>query len=167
MAIIRWEPFQDADTLRYRLNKLFDGMDATRVESWTRQENWTPAIELRESKDHIQLQVALSGIEPEDLDVQVSQNAVLLSGDRQQTHQMQSEEMVASEFLYGSFRRVIPLHVKVNSEAAAAEMNHGLLTLMIPKADEERNRVVKVRINSDRSEPNAVATTSQNSISSS
>ena len=146
MAMIRWEPFQDADVLRYRLNKLFDGMDATRVSSWTRQETWLPAIELREDEENVMLQVALPGIDPENIDIQVSQKAVLITGMRPESSAPQQEALVATELLYGQFRRVIPLNAMVQNGKTHAKFEHGMLTLTMPKAESERNRVFKVHL---------------------
>lgn len=151
MAIIRLEPFQEADTARYRLNKLFDGMDATRVSSWTRQENWIPAVEIRETDDLVKLQVALPGLGSDDIEVHVSQGAVLISGDYCPAEEQEGEHLIFSEFLYGSFRRVIPLDTKVKNKEAKADMRNGMLMLTIPKADDERDRVFRVSL----SEPQA------------
>lgn len=151
MAVIRFDPFSEANSLRYRLDKLFDGMDATRVSSWTRQQDWVPAAEMRETDSMVKLQVALPGLTADDIDIHVSQAAVLISGERTQTESQQTEELVSSEFLYGKFRRVIPLSVKVENTEAKADMNNGMLTLTIPKVDNERNRVFKVKL----SEPQA------------
>ncbi|MBE9067886.1 Hsp20/alpha crystallin family protein [Leptolyngbya cf. ectocarpi LEGE 11479] len=151
MAIIRLEPFNEADTARYRLDKLFDGMDATRVSSWTRQENWLPAVEIRETDEVVKLQIALPGLEANDIEVHVSQGAVLISGDYRPAEKQDGEHLISSEFLYGSFRRVIPLDTKVKNKEAKADMRNGMLMLTIPKADDERDRVFRVSL----SEPQA------------
>ena len=146
MAIIRLDPFSEPDSLRYRLDKLFDSMDATRVSSWTRQQDWIPAIEVRETDDVVRLQIALPGLEAKDIDIHVSQAAVLISGERPQTEAQQREHLISSEFLYGRFRRVIPLNTKVKNTEAQADISNGLLTLTIPKVDEERQRVVQIKL---------------------
>ena len=146
MATIRLEPFKEFDTLRYRLDKLFDGMDATRVSSWTRQEDWLPVAELRETDELVKLQVALPGIDAEDIDVHVSQGAVFIAGERRQAEDQETEHLISSEFLYGKFRRVIPLNRRVKVTEAKADMRSGVLVLTIPKADEERERVFRVNL---------------------
>lgn len=147
-TMIQWEPFQDADTLRYRLNKLFNGLDATRISSWTRQESWLPAIELREDGDHVTLKVALPGIAPDDIEIQVSQKAVLLTGHRPETSAAHEEALIATELLYGQFRRVIPLNTMVQNGQTHAQFEYGMLTLTMPKAESERHRIFKVKLNS-------------------
>lgn len=147
MAIIRFEPFsREIDTLRYSLDKLFDSMDATRVASWSRQENWLPALEISETDEFLQLQVALPGLSESDIDIQVSQAAVMISGEYRQPERQGSERLVSSEFLYGKFRRVIPLDTKVKNTESEANMHNGVLTLTLPKADEERNQVYQIKL---------------------
>ncbi|MEM9803664.1 MAG: Hsp20/alpha crystallin family protein [Cyanobacteria bacterium P01_D01_bin.56] len=146
MAIIRLDPFSEPDSLRYRLDKLFDSMDGTRVPAWTRQQDWVPAVEVRETDDVVKLQVALPGLEAKHIDIHVSQAAVLISGERPQMEVQQEEHLISSEFLYGRFRRVIPLNTKVKNAEAEADIKNGMLMLTIPKVDEERHRVVQVKL---------------------
>ncbi|MGD1948901.1 MAG: Hsp20/alpha crystallin family protein [Leptolyngbyaceae cyanobacterium] len=146
MAIIRLDPFSEGNALRYRLDKLFDGVDATRVSSWTRQQDWIPAVEVRETDDFVKVQVALPGLEASDIDIHVSQAAVLITGERRQTEPQQTEQVMSTEFLYGKFRRVIGLDTKVKNTEVKADMHSGMLTLVIPKADGERNRVFQVKL---------------------
>ena len=58
----------------------------------------------------------------------------------------QAAYLVSSEFLYGKFRRVIPLNAKVKNTEAKADMSNGMLTLVIPKADDERERIFQVKL---------------------
>ncbi|MBE7385933.1 MAG: Hsp20/alpha crystallin family protein [Leptolyngbya sp. SIO1E4] len=154
MAIIRLEPFQEADTLRYRLDKLFDSVDATRISSWVRQESWLPAVEVRETNTLVQLKVALPGLDGNDIDIQVSQRAVLISGERRQADMQETEHVISSEFLYGKFHRVISLDAKVKNTEAKADMHNGMLTLTIPKVDDECEQVFRVALSeSQAAEP--------------
>jgi HSP20 family protein len=54
--------------------------------------------------------------------------------------------MTRSEFRYGSFRRVIPLPARVQNDSVEAEYKNGVLNLTLPKAEAEKNRVVKVQL---------------------
>ncbi|MEM1252748.1 MAG: Hsp20/alpha crystallin family protein [Cyanobacteria bacterium P01_H01_bin.21] len=146
MAIIRLDPFSEPNALRYSLDKLFDGVDATRVSSWTRQQDWIPAVEIRETDNLVKVQVALPGLEADDIDIHVSQTAVLITGERRQADPNPSEQIMSTEFLYGKFRRVIGLDTKVKNTEVKANMHSGMLTLVISKADEERSRVFQVKL---------------------
>lgn len=146
MAIIRLNSFNEADSLRYHLDKLFDGMDATRVPAWSRQQDWIPGAEVRETDDLVKVQVALPGLAAGDIDIHVSEAAVLITGERPQPELQHSEQLISSEFLYGKFRRIIPLNTKVKNTEATADMTNGMMTLTIPKVDDERNRVFQVKL---------------------
>ncbi|NEO63673.1 MAG: Hsp20/alpha crystallin family protein, partial [Moorea sp. SIO4G2] len=52
-----------------------------------------------------------------------------------------------SEFRYGKFQRIIPLPVRVQNTKVEAEYKDGILNLTLPKAEEEKNKVVKVNLN--------------------
>jgi len=58
----------------------------------------------------------------------------------------QNKGMTRSEFRYGSFRRVIPLPARVKNDSVEAEYKNGVLNLTLPKAEAEKNRVVKVQL---------------------
>lgn len=85
-------------------------------------------------------------MEAEDLDVQVTAEAVAISGERRSETQTTEKGMTRSEFRYGFFRRVIPLPTRIQNESVEAEYKNGVLTLNLPKAEAEKNRVVKVQI---------------------
>ena len=88
----------------------------------------------------------LPGIEPNDLDVQVSAEAVSVRGERKSEIKSDDRGIHRSEFRYGSFQRVIPLPSRVQNQQVQAEFKNGVLCLTLPKAEEEKNRVVKVNL---------------------
>jgi HSP20 family protein len=85
-------------------------------------------------------------MEAKDLDVQVTGEAVLISGERQSENKTQEGGMTRSEFRYGSFRRVIPLPTRIKNDSVQAEYKNGILSLTLPKAEEEKNKVFKVNL---------------------
>ena len=78
--------------------------------------------------------------------MQVTAEAVAISGERRQETKTEDKGMTRSEFRYGSFRRVIPLPTRVQNDSVEAEYKNGVLHLNLPKAEAEKNRVVKVQI---------------------
>lgn len=141
MALIRWEPFREVDTLQREMNRLFDSL-TPEVNNTT----FVPAAEMQETPDAIQLRIEVPGIEAKDLDVQVTAEAVSISGERKATVQAAERSMFRSEFRYGRFQRIIPLPVRIQNTQVQAEFKHGILHLNLPKAEEERNKVVKVNL---------------------
>jgi len=54
--------------------------------------------------------------------------------------------MTRTEFRYGKFERVIPLPIHIDNQNVAAEYKDGILTLTLPKVEEEKHKVVKVNL---------------------
>ena len=151
MALVRWEPFREFEmepfrefgSLQREMNRLFDSLT-------TRTGNggmaFVPAAELQETPEAVQLKLEIPGMEAKDLDVQVTAEAVAISGERKSETKMEEKGVTRSEFRYGSFRRVIPLPSRIQNDKVQAEYQNGVLTLTLPKAEEEKNKVVKVNI---------------------
>ena len=107
---------------------------------------WIPAIELQETETELCLKAQLPGIAPSELDIQVSENAVFLSGEHRECHQHHKQGIFRSEFHYGQFKRVVPLPIPIQRERVRAEMSGGLLTLTMPKATPAVPNLIKVSL---------------------
>ncbi|MDY6781848.1 MAG: Hsp20/alpha crystallin family protein [Cyanobacteriota bacterium] len=144
MAIVRWNPFSEIESLRRQMDTMFD--EVTKLEGGTSGANWRPAIELQDREDELLLRAEVPGIEGKDLDIRVSRNAVTLRGEHRFDHKKEEKGHVRSEFYYGKFERTVGLPVAVQNDKVSAEFANGILTLTLPKADEARNRVIKVEL---------------------
>lgn len=145
MALIRWQPLREIDTLQREMNRLFDSL-ASASDGEPAGMAFVPPAELEETGDAIHLRLEVPGIDAQDLDVQVTAEAVAISGDRKSATKTEENGMTRSEFRYGKFRRVIPLPMRVKNTEVKAEYKDGILNLTLPKAEEEKNKVVKVNI---------------------
>ncbi|MGB7443534.1 MAG: Hsp20/alpha crystallin family protein [Coleofasciculaceae cyanobacterium] len=146
MALVRWEPFREIDTLQRQMNRLFDNLVTTDEDGTLSQFNFVPPAEIKETDDAIHLKLEVPGLEVKDLDIQVTAESVAISGERKSETKTEEKGMTRSEFRYGKFRRVIPLPARVQNTEAKADYKDGILKLAMPKAEEEKNKVVKVNI---------------------
>lgn len=145
MALIRWEPFREIDSLQREMNRLFDTLTPA-ADGRSNGVAFIPAAEMQETPEAIHLKLEVPGLEAKDLDVQVTAEAVAISGERRSESKTEDNGMVRSEFRYGKFQRVIPLPGRVQNNQVQAEYKDGILKLTLPKAEEEKNRVVKVNL---------------------
>jgi HSP20 family protein len=145
MALVRWNPWREMATLQQQMNRLFDEtlVPAT---GWERSLVRVPAAEMEETKDAIHLKLEVPGIETKDLDVQITENAVSISGERKEETKTEENGVTKSEFHYGKFQRVIPLPARIQNTQVQAEYKDGILSLTLPKSEEEKNKVVKVNL---------------------
>jgi HSP20 family protein len=76
----------------------------------------------------------------------VTKEAVYIKGERVQEVVSEDQGVTQSEFRYGKFERVVTLPSLVDNSNVAAEYKDGILHLSIPKAEDEKNKIVKVNI---------------------
>ena len=145
MTLIRWEPLREMNSLQREMNRLFDSL-TPEVDRGSNGVAFVPAAEIDETPDAIHLKLEIPGMEAKDLDVQVTAEAVAISGERRSETKTEEKGMTRSEFRYGSFRRVIPLPARIQNDSVKAEYKNGVLNLNLPKAESEKNQVVKVQI---------------------
>ncbi|MBW4454042.1 Hsp20/alpha crystallin family protein [Nostoc sp. XA013] len=145
MTLVRWNPWREIDTLQRQLNNLFEDSKVT-SEFLGRGLTKVPAVEIQETENAIHLKLELPGIEAKDLDVQVTENAVYLSGERKSETKTEDKGVTRSEFHYGKFQRVIPLSARIQNTNVTADYKDGILNLTLPKTEQEKNKVVKVNL---------------------
>jgi HSP20 family protein len=125
---------------------LFDSLTPTTPNGENVGVAFIPPAEMHETPEAIHLKLEVPGMEPKDLDVQVTAEAIAISGDRKSETKTQEKGMTRTEFRYGQFRRVIPLPTRIQNDKVQAEYKNGILSLTLPKAEAEKNKVVKVNL---------------------
>lgn len=144
MALVRWEPFREIDSIQREMNRLFDSLAPRTFEEFGSA--FVPAAEMEETPEAIHLKLEVPGMDAKDIDIQVTADSVSISGERKSETKTEEKGMTRSEFRYGSFSREIPLPIRVQNTNVSAEYKDGILNLTLPKAEEEKNRVVKVNL---------------------
>lgn len=144
MSLIRWKPFAEIDSLQREMNTLFDSLVPTATESL--RSGFVPAAEMKETPEAVHLKLEVPGIDAKDIDIQVAAESISISGERKSETKTEEDGMTRSEFRYGSFSRVIPLPARVENTKVNAEYKDGILNITLPKAESEKNKIVKVNI---------------------
>ncbi len=147
MAIVRWEPFREMESLRRDMDRLFDQLMPSGSSGNGETLRFMPSVEIEDTADAIHLKLEIPGLEAKDLDIEVTEESVAVRGERKSEVKTKEKGMGRSEFRYGRFERLIPLTARVRSDAAKAEYKNGILILTLPKAEEEKHKVVKVTVN--------------------
>ncbi|HIK05905.1 MAG TPA: Hsp20/alpha crystallin family protein [Trichormus sp. M33_DOE_039] len=147
MALIHWNPLQELNTIQRQLNHIFDE-DMLSTTILDRTVTKVPAAELQETDDAVYLKLEIPGMEAKDIDLQVTDKAVYISGERKSQTKTEEKGKIKSEFHYGKFQRVIPLPARIQNTNVKAEYKDGILNLTLPKAEEEKHKVVKINLDS-------------------
>ncbi|MEO0012734.1 MAG: hypothetical protein RLZZ535_1123 [Cyanobacteriota bacterium] len=149
MALIRWQPFHEMDALQRDMNRMFEALASN--EQTSMRQAFMPLAEMEQTDDAVHLKVEVPGMSADDLDVQVTKEAVMISGERKSESKSEKNGMKRSEFRYGSFSRTIPLPVPVDNNQVKGDYQDGILTLELPKIQKQENKVTKVNLGSRNS----------------
>ncbi|MFB2769118.1 Hsp20/alpha crystallin family protein [Pelatocladus sp. BLCC-F211] len=154
MTIIRWRTYPEIDAFNRQMDRIVDDMLRVKHQA---EITWKPAVELQNTNDHLILRVQIPGVEAKDLDIQVTKAAVAITGEHRYENKAKNNGQVRSEFRYGKFQRVIPLPVAIQNDQVQAEYKNGILRLTLPKVIEARQKVVKINLENNTTEPVAKA----------
>src|SRR5262245_39760895 len=116
------------------------------TENWLQAEQellWKPSIELREKEGELVLEAALSGVDPKNIDVEVTPDDIILKAEIEHHHTDQKGTIHICEFKAGKMFRSIHLPTKINPDKVKAECKNGLLRLTAQIAEEGRGRRIK------------------------
>ena len=143
MSISRWEPMKDFMTLRQAMDRLFedsfvrpgrvlDGSTATYL-----------PLDVFTTKDAVVIRASVPGVNPDDVEITVEGNTVTIRGEIKPA--TEDGTYLLQEQRYGPFARSVELAIPVQADKAEAAFKNGLLTLTIPKAEEIKPKVIKVK----------------------
>ncbi|MBV6627782.1 MAG: Hsp20/alpha crystallin family protein [Rivularia sp. (in: Bacteria)] len=162
MALIRWRPFEEMEIISRQIDRMFDDMlGMNRSFAKYNNENWTPAIELRNTREDLILRSELPGVDAKNLEVQVAKQAVLISGEIKDELSAEESGYYRSELHYGQFRRMINLPVPIKNEQVKAEFKNGILKLVMPKTEDAKFKKVNIEV---VEEQNKLSGTNSNKI---
>jgi HSP20 family protein len=109
-----------------------------------------PNIEVRDNPKEITVSAELPGLDPNDIDIQVSDDGYLtISGEKKHQAEEKSEGFYFSERSYGMFQRVVNLPTdEINREKITAEFDKGVLNITLPKLESAKKKLKKIAIKS-------------------
>jgi len=133
-------PWREFETLSNRLGRLFE-------EGNNPSNAWVPAVNVEETADHIVLTAEAPGLTLEDLNVEIENNILTISGEKREEREEghDNRRYHLWERRYGSFRRSFTLPRTVDSDSVEARFDNGILTIQMPKAAEAKSRKIEVK----------------------
>src|ERR671910_3839846 len=137
MALVRWDPIRELDSLQGDMNRLFDRFFEGRAPNGTAR-RWIPAMDLVETDDHLVLRGDLPGMTEDDIDIEIKDNVLTVSGERKSEHEEKGKGFHRVERSFGSFSRSLTLPQGVDTDEVAASFDNGVLEVKIPKPEESK-----------------------------
>ena len=148
MALVRWEPVRELTSLQSEMNRLFNTFfdSPSTGGGGNGVRRWIPAMDLVETEDHFVLKADLPGMNEGDVNIEVEDNVLTVSGERKSEHEDKREGYYRVERSFGSFRRTLTLPEGVDPEAVNATFDKGVLEVRIPKPEERKPRRVAIQV---------------------
>ena len=149
MALIRWEPVAELGTIQNEMNRLFNtffDQPHPTGRNGGAGRRWIPAMDLIESGAHYVLRADLPGLSDEDVNVQLEDNVLTISGERKAEHETQQEGYYRLERAFGGFARSLTLPEGVDPAGVQAHFDRGVLEIRIPKPEAKKPRHVQINL---------------------
>ena len=147
MALIRWEPVRELSSIQNEMNRLFNTFfDAPSAgeNSGTSLRRWIPAMDLVETDDDFVLRADLPGLSENDVNIELEDNVLTISGERKAEHEERKEGYYRVERASGQFTRSLTLPEGVDPDAVKASFDRGVLEVRVPKPEQRKPRKVTI-----------------------
>ncbi|MFA5052710.1 MAG: Hsp20/alpha crystallin family protein [Parcubacteria group bacterium] len=102
-------------------------------------------IDVYQTEDDIVIESTIAGVEPDDLDIDITSESVTIRGERRRSNEISDENYLYQECYWGKFSRSVILPQEVDPDKAKAEFKNGILRVRLPKIIKDRARKLKVR----------------------
>ena len=104
-------------------------------------------VDVRDTDDAVEVAAELPGMEEKDIDVSVTDGALVIRGEKEEEKEEGDEGYLVRERRFGAFERVVPLPENLEYDAAEATFRNGVLNIRIPKqaGKESGRRRVSIR----------------------
>lgn len=134
-------PLSELGNLQREMESLFPGL------SWptSSRDLWAPAVDVEETADELVFRAELPGLTRGDIDVELEDGVLTIQGEKKYEKKDENAEGLLYERRWGSFSRRFTLPRAVSAEGITADLEQGILTIRVPKAEEAKGRKIEVR----------------------
>lgn len=136
--LMRPEPFTQ------EFDRLFGSLFGGNLRETGGVQRWVPAMDLVEADDHFVLKADLPGLGEDDVNLEVQDNVLTISGERRAEHERKEQGWYRLERSYGSFSRSLTLPDGVDADKVEANFHRGVLEVRIPKPEERKPRRISI-----------------------
>jgi len=148
MELVRWRPRRYGPVAPYDFDRAFDRL----LQNWAGpaslpEFDWNPSIDVSESDDEIVVRAEIPGVSPEDVDISIDDNNLVISGEKKQESEEKDKNCYRVERSYGSFRRSLALPSGADVDNIKASSRDGVLSIVIPKSEDRKSRKIEIKAN--------------------
>jgi HSP20 family protein len=132
-------------TMKDDLDRLFDRFWEGNFPQIPAMGDWTPALDVSETKDAIVVKAEVPGMDAKDIELSLLGDVLTLKGEKKQEKEEKDEHYYRVERSYGAFARAVRLPASVDGSKVTASFKNGLLTVTLPKAPAARGATIPIK----------------------
>lgn len=146
MALVRWDPGRELSGLQTDVNRLFDSFFGAGAEGADAggHRRWVPAMDLIEEDDALLLEADLPGLTEDDINVEVQDNVLTVSGERRSEQEKRGDGYHRTERAFGHFSRTVTLPEAIEEDRVTANFNDGVLEVRVPKPEQRQPKKISI-----------------------
>jgi HSP20 family protein len=104
------------------------------------------AADVYETDDEVVVKMAVPGVKPGDISINVTGDVLTISGESREEKETKKRDYYQKQLRHGSFSQTITLPVSVESDKAEAQFNHGILEVVLPKAEDVKPKQIQIKV---------------------
>jgi HSP20 family protein len=138
------DPFSDLGNLRNAVDQVF-GDFMGRTGTTQPHAGVFPSLNITERENNLCVKAELPGVDPKEIDISATPDSITLRGERTVPPVSEEVNYHQREREFGTFRRVINVPIKINTDKINASYKNGILTVILPKAEEVKPKQIKIK----------------------
>jgi HSP20 family protein len=138
-------PWSGLSTMRKEMDRLFDRFWEGDFPHLPSLGEWTPALDVSETKDAVMVKAEVPGMEAQDIQLSLQDQVLTLKGEKKQEKEEKDEHYYRAERSYGAFVRTLRLPAPVDGSKVTASFKNGLLTVTLPKAPTAKGTTIPIK----------------------
>ena len=147
MELMPWRPFGgELSSLRREMDSLWNRFFGETPSLRRLGEEWSPSVDVSETKDNFVVKAELPGLEAKDVDVSISGEVITIKGEKKKEEEEKDEHHHYVERYYGSFQRSFRLPTNVKPDKIEASFEKGVLKVTLPKVEEAKKKKIEVKV---------------------
>lgn len=144
MVMQRWDPFRDLRQMDETMNRLWRGFGGAPAGT----EDWNISLDVVQRPDELVVKASIPGVNPETIDLAIEDNILTLRADKKPDFEDEKSVYLVQERPTGSFYRALRLPETVDGNKVQSTYENGVLTIVLPKAEEKKKKQIKIQIGS-------------------
>jgi len=102
-------------------------------------------VDVYQTPEEIIIESPIAGVDPDNLDVSITAESVAIRGSRARERKIKEDDYFYQECYWGKFSRSIILPQEIDADKAEATINNGVLTIVLPKLNRQRQKKLRVK----------------------